>query len=280
LDLRFVATVGNLLGLLIEREQLQIAARQRERLATIGEVMAGMAHGIKNIITGLRFSVTNLRLHLQQGAMEKAVECVDHVANQERRISELMLDMLSYAKERQPVRELVDVKSVLEGVVTPYRHDLETKGIHLGIEADPATPSAWAEAKSLQRVFLNLLTNAIDAIEAKGTSDTREIRITMGPGQGGAGVEIRFRDTGTGIPAAARAKVFDAFFSTKGSSGTGFGLAVSQKLVQEHGGRITVDSAEGAWTEFRVTLPIGAPERGPARPTGAGPIPEEEEAHT
>ena len=267
LDLRFVATVGNLLGVLIEREQLQIAARQRERLATIGEVMTGMAHCIKNIITGLRFSVTNLRLFLQHGKYDQAAEYVEHVTTQERRISDLILDMLSYAKEREPVRAPVDVRAVIETVVAPYRRELEKRSVRLQIEADPACPTIQAEEKGLQRVFLNLFTNAMDALEAKHETETREIRITLRPWQEQpGGVEVLLRDTGTGIPASKRDKLFEVFFSTKGASGTGLGLAVAQKIVQEHGGTITVDSCEGAWTEFRIALPAGTQGPAPAQP--------------
>lgn len=260
LDLRFAATVGNLLSMLIETEQLQIEARRRERLATIGEVMAELAHCIKNIITALWFSADTLKVALNAGKYDIAGECLEILTNQTQRISDLVLDMLSYTKERVPVRTEIDLRSVAEKSAVPFRQELERNGIQFQVTVAADCPRIRAEDSALQRVFHNLLLNAIEAITAKAAGTGREILVAIRPLPDSKNVEIRFRDTGNGIPAAQLGDIFDAFFSTKGAKGTGLGLAVARKIVVEHGGRITVDSRENEWTEFRITLPVHAEE--------------------
>ncbi len=257
MDLRFAVTVGNLLGLLLEKEQMQAEARQRERLATIGEVMAGLAHCVKNILAALKFSVGALQRAIEKPDLAAAGGFLGHVTTQEQRISDLVLDMLTYAKERVPERAEVDLGRLLESVAAPLRAQWAEDGIGLRLASDPACPRILAEEHALYRVFLNLFGNARDAIRARGDAPLKELAVTAMPTADGAGVEVRLRDTGTGIPADRLERIFDPFYSTKGSGGTGLGLAVSRKIVREHGGEISVESCPGAWTEFRVRLPVG-----------------------
>ena len=263
LDLRFAATVGNLLGVLFEKEQWQTAALQRERLAAIGEVVAGLAHCIKNIVTGLKFSVGTLECILERQAYGDAGRCVESIRAQEQRISNLVLNMLSYAKERKPERSAVDVKALAGRVSEPYVADMAKSGIDFQLAVPSECPRIWADESAMERVFLNLLVNAIDAVREKQDGAERQIRVSAEPSA--EAVDICLRDTGIGIPPAKRGKIFDAFFSTKGGSGTGLGLAVVRKIVEEHGGEVAVDSREDEWTEFRLTLPAA---RGATAPEG------------
>jgi two-component system, NtrC family, sensor kinase len=255
IDLRFAATVGNLVGVLLENERLQFEAQRQQRLATIGEVMAGVAHYAKNIIQGLRISVATLRMAAETNKLDRMPDCIESVMSQERRISALVMDMLGYSKDRQPVRVSVEIPVLLEELAAPYRGELETLGTELRIEVGPDCPLIHADEQSLHRVFLNLLTNAMDALGDVDQDREKRIAVTATPASDGDGVEIRFRDTGMGIPRAKLDKIFDVFYSTKGSGGTGLGLAVVRKIVREHGGDVTVESCEGEWTEFTVRLP-------------------------
>jgi len=256
LDLRFAATVGNLISMLIEKEQMHTEARQRERLATIGEVMAGLAHCIKNIIMTLWLSTDSIRFNLNAGKCDDAKASLEILSSQTQRISDLVLDMLSYAKERVPVRTKVDLHASVENAAIPYRQDFERHNICFHIAAAENCPHIQAEDNALQRVFHNLFTNAIDAIASKKDATARDISVTIQPHPDQRNVELRFRDTGAGIPASQLGKIFDVFFSTKGSKGTGLGLAVVHKIITEHGGAVTVDSRENEWSEFRITLPV------------------------
>jgi len=262
IDLRLAATVANILGVVLEKEKLQEEMREQAKLAVIGEVVAGLAHYAKNIITGLRLNIGFMRKILDRYQVEGAGNCVESLLSQERRISNLILDMLSYAKDRVPERTEVQLETLMNDVTSPYAQQMEEEGVILEISCDPGVPSIRADETSLHRVFLNLLLNSLESFEGGDTGREPLIKISVGPIPGKAGVEIRFFDTGCGIPEEKVANIFDVFYSTKGSKGTGLGLAVIHKIVKEHGGEITVDSKEGEWTEFRITLLPDAPAQG------------------
>lgn len=256
IDLRFAATVGNLVGMLMEQERLQFEARDQQRLATIGEVMAGLAHYAKNIIQGLRFSVGTLRVAVERDTLDRLPGCLESVLAQERRISELVLDMLSYSKDRKPNHVPVQIAVLIDEITAPYRGELKELGAEFRVSSAPDCPVIRADEQALHRVFLNLLSNAMDAVEDSDEDRERRIDVSVDSAEGG-GVTVGFRDTGVGIPADKLDSIFDVFYSTKGTDGTGLGLAVVSKIVQEHGGEISVTSSEGEWTEFSVSLPCG-----------------------
>ncbi len=140
IDLRLAATVGNLVGVLLENERLQLEAQRQQRLATIGEVMAGVAHYAKNIIQGLRFSVGTLKKAAENNRHDRLPHCIDSVMSQERRISALVMDMLGYSKDRRPSHVRVEIPALLEELVAPYRGEIETVGAELRIESAPDCP--------------------------------------------------------------------------------------------------------------------------------------------
>jgi len=256
IDVRFVATLANVLGVLLEKEKMQLAMRRRQRLATIGEVIAGLAHYAKNVIHGLHLSIATLRLAVRDKRYDALERCLETVTRHEKRIAGLVLDMLNYSKEREVVPEEVDLRAVLREIVEPYRRECEEDGIGLLFEAPEDCPKVRGEETALHRVFLNLVRNAMDAVNEKPEDADRTITVRVASLPAENCTEVSVHDTGTGIPENKRDTIFDVFFSTKGSGGTGLGLAVVSKIVREHGGQIMVDSHEGEWTEFRVRLPV------------------------
>lgn len=257
-DLRLTATVANLLGLLLEKEEAEAEARQRERLAVIGEVVANLAHHAKNIIASLRFGLDTLKLAVSRGHTEKLAQYVSMIEAQQGRLSDLVLNMLSYSKERIPLRQKIGLGALINEVADPFRARLGESGIELVTSCVPPDLEVWAEAAALHRAFLNLLVNAIDAVqpntERGKTIQVRAERVD------GHRVVVRFRDTGCGVPAAERERIFDIFYSTKGAKGTGLGLAVVKKVVEEHGGSIAVESELNVGTEFTILLPEHGPD--------------------
>jgi two-component system NtrC family sensor kinase len=257
-DLRLTTTVANLLGLLLEKEQVEAEARQRERLAVIGEVVANLAHHAKNIIASLRFGLGTLKLAMNRGHTEKLPQYVSMIEAQQGRLSDLVLNMLSYSKERIPLRQKVRLGPLMEEVTEPFRARLGEAGVALHTSCEPPDLEIWAEGAALHRAFLNLLVNAIDALQTN-TGREKAIRVTAERTEG-RHVAVRFRDTGCGIPESERERIFDVFYSTKGAKGTGLGLAVVKKVVAEHGGTIRVDSTVNEGTEFTILLPESVPE--------------------
>ena len=257
-DLRLTATVANLLGLLLEKEQAESEARERERLAVIGEVVANLAHHAKNIIASLRFGLSTLKLAVSRNQLEKLPQYVTMLDTQQGRLSELVLNMLSYSKDRTPVRQQVRLAALIEDVVAPFKARLAEAGVTITNACEPDDLQVWAEEAALHRVFLNLVVNALDALQAN-TGREKALSVTA-LREVGHRVAIRFRDTGCGIPREDLQRIFDVFYSTKGAKGTGLGLAVVKKVIAEHGGTVSVDSEAGAWTEFTILLPEHAPD--------------------
>jgi two-component system NtrC family sensor kinase len=257
-ELRLATTVANIIGLLLDKDRMDQEARQRERLAVIGEVVANLAHHAKNVIAGMNFGLSSLKMAVSRGEFGKLPEYVRMFETQNGRLADLVLNMLSYSKERTPVAGKVLIRRVLDDVTLPFRERLSELGVSLAIECRPGEIEVWAEESALHRVFLNLLMNSMEALQAAGRG-SKEIRVTVEP-RDGTWVEIRFRDTGTGIDPDDIGRVFDVFFSRNGAKGTGLGLAVVKKIVTEHGGEVRVTSEPGAWTEFSIVLP--APQGG------------------
>ncbi len=257
MDLRFCATVANLLGVFLERNRLHDELVAQERLAAVGQVMAGLAHCAKNIITGLRLSMDALMRLIERQRYDQLAPCAQAMRTEERRLTELILDMLTYVKDRRPMRQPVVLSEVLREVAGTLQPLLDKARVRLEIDLADSLPVLEVEKLALHRVFLNLLHNAVDAFKDKPPdSGPRRIRVTASPSSAAGTVAIVVHDTGCGIPAADLGRVFSVFFSTKGAEGTGLGLAVTRKIIEEHGGRITVQSRAGAWTEFRIDLPV------------------------
>lgn len=255
LDLRFSATVGNILGVYLEKLRIEDEYIKQERLAAVGQVIAGLAHYAKNIITGLKLSITGMQRMLQRKQFDDIDTCVDAITVTEGRLTNLILDMLSYAKDREPVWQDIDVNRVIESVLTPFTTELHDRAIRCDTQLAPDLPPLKAEKNALHRVILNLFTNGLDALDGLEERE-KVIRVSSARADDGQSIAITVWDSGCGIPAAEVDNIFGVFFSTKGSRGTGLGLAVSHKIIEEHQGTITVDSQEGEWTEFRIRLPV------------------------
>jgi len=254
MELRLTATVGNLLGVFLEKEKLEIEAKQKERMAVIGEVIAGLAHYTKNIITGLKFSIDALKVVLDKNKTEAIPKCLHAISTQEKRISDLVLNMLTYSKARTPVYSEVNLNQLILELIEPYQLHFETENISFETSFSKNKIIILAEEHSIHRVFLNLLVNALDSLRFKPLNTKKIISVNVHRKKQNA--IIKFRDYGMGISKEQIKKIFNIFFSTKGSEGTGLGLAVVCKIIDEHKGHISVDSVEGEWTEFTVSLPM------------------------
>jgi len=257
-DLRVATAAGSVLGLVLNAEKSEDRARTKERLATIGEVVCGLGHHTKNLVHALNLGLRNLERAVAKegaGGLDHYVKTISEV---QLRLQDTVLDMLSYSKPRVPCKVCVDVETSLNNVLNPFREDLREQGVDVEILIEPTARTVWADQRAIERVFSNLLGNSFDALDRKDGGD-KSVRVTASSNSNRHEMTIIFRDTGCGIPKEKLTSIFEAFYSTKGSCGTGLGLAVSKKVAEEHGGQLTVSSVEKEWTEFLLTLPNTAP---------------------
>ncbi len=249
-SLRLLATIADMAGKVIENARLHEAALDAERLAAVGETVAGTAHYMKNLLTGLMAGAELVDLGLDTDDDD----CIQTGWAPIRRnldiLSDLVLNMLDYSKERQPSFQALGPGELLGDLEMLVRHRAEGRSIEMVQAIEPNMPPLRADPVGLHRAVLNLITNALDAIpEATPGKVTLAARTIDGR------TALEVSDTGEGIPESVLPQIFDIFCTTKGSRGTGFGLAVTRKIIDEHGGDIEVDTAIGKGTTFRILLP-------------------------
>jgi PAS domain S-box-containing protein len=244
-----------------EIKGLQLELVRSERLAAIGQTVAGLAHGIKNILHGLKGGSYLVDVGIAKKNDEKLRKGWDMIKRGIQRTSDLVMDLLSYSKERQPQYEACTPNAIAAEVCDLVRERAEQEHTALVCDFDPAIETVLMDPHTLHTVLLNLLSNAMDAClfdEDSGKRWQVTLRTAAEPGQ-----KIRFEvsDNGTGMSDEVREKLFTSFYSTKGQRGTGLGMLVTHKLVEEHGGRIEVETALGQGTTVRVWLPYRTGER-------------------
>ncbi|MBN2460473.1 MAG: GAF domain-containing protein [Candidatus Cloacimonetes bacterium] len=250
-DLDFLTAVASQVSITLERARLTQEKIQAERLATIGETITGLSHCIKNILNGLQGGAYIINKYLEDIKSEKIKLGWDIVNDNIKKISSLTLDMLSYSKERIPVYQKTSLQDIIDDILRLLEKKLQENNIKVEKKYDAPMNEIEIDPDSIYRALLNLITNAVDALQ-----DRENAVITIGiyfPDQDK--VQLEISDNGCGIPVELLNKLFCKFFSTKGAKGTGLGLPVTKKIIEEHKGRITVESSIGKGTTFRIELP-------------------------
>ena len=234
-------------------EQTQFQLMQSAKLATIGELAAFVAHEINNPLTSvLGYASLILSETPPDDSKRGDLEVIEKEALRARAI---VRDLLGYARQTDSAMEQTRINEALESVLPLIRRRAEAQHVSITANFDPSVPPILGDVNQLKQVFINILNNAIDAMPTGGVVEvsTREVR-----GNGtGPQVEIAFQDSGVGIPEDRLERIFDPFFTTKeDGKGTGLGLPISKRIVERHGGSISVKSVVGAGTRFTVALPV------------------------
>jgi len=236
-----------------EREQeLQRELHLSSRLASIGELAAGIAHQINNPLTGvLGFSQRLLRKSTDQEVSQD----LKRIYAEAERAAKVVQNLLTFARRRQPHKQYSDINEILESALELRAYELKTSNIEVITDLAPKLPEAMLDFPQIQEVFLNIILNAEQAItEANGGG-----KLTIKTEERKGYLRTTFTDDGPGIPAENLEKIFDPFFTTKTKrGGTGLGLSVCHGIVTEHGGRIYARSKAGKGTTFVVELPLPA----------------------
>ena len=263
-QLRLLTAIGYQTGLAIENVRLYEAAVQSERLTAVGETVSYLSHHTKNILQALSAGIDLVEMGLKQGSLPKAKEAWPIVQRNLQRINDLILNMLAFSKDRQPLLESINVNYVIRECLDLVGPRADERGVAILSDLDDLPPIP-GDSGGLHQVFMNLLTNGLDAV----ADDTGTVTVTSQYDSMNRNVVVMVGDNGPGIPAGQSERIFTPFWSTKGQKGTGLGLAVTRKIVQEHRGRIEVKSKVGEGATFVVTLP--AIEGGDSGETRTGP---------
>ena len=233
----------------IHRAQAQLI--HSEKLASLGRMAAGVAHEINSPLTGIVTFGHLLLKKFPPGTQER--EDIEVIIDQANRCSTIIKGLLGFARASAAEKALTNINDVLHSSINIVRNKADFFDIKLITDFDPALLRVKADSSQLQQVFLNMIVNAADAMEGKGTLTltTRNL-----PENNQDFVEVEFRDTGPGIPKENLEKLFEPFFTTKPvGKGTGLGLAVSHGIIQEHGGKITVTTKLNEGSSFVIKLP-------------------------
>ena len=246
----------------IESSQAYERVKERDRLAALGEMAAGLAHEIRNPLGAIKGAAQLLITAdgKPAGNQTETTEFLQIIVEEANRLNNVVTRFLDYARAERPGREgadKVDLNAVVRKTVQLLRQDAGTK-VELACALDDQLPHVAGDPESLLQVFLNLGQNALQAMPDGGTLEiltTRRRRSRLGYGQF---CEVRFRDTGIGIPRDRLKKLFIPFYTTK-QKGTGLGLAISHRIINQHGGTIEVRSTIGQGSTFSVFLPAAEP---------------------
>lgn len=254
--LKLAIAIGHQAALAVEDTRYHQAMLQAERLAAIGQAIAALSHHIKNILQGLRSGSEILKMGLTDKSEALLQQGWKIVEKNQGKIYDLVMDMLSYSKEREPAIEESDLNGIVEDVVELVQGRLNEVRIKLEIHLQPDLPLVPADPEGLHRAVLNILSNAIDAVEER---DNPSVSVSTLLESDGEWVRIVVLDNGVGIPVDKQPDVFKPFVSSKGAKGTGLGLAVSRKILREHGGDILLQSQPEKGSKFILRLPLKSP---------------------
>lgn len=246
--------------------------RRRERLAVIGELAAGVAHEIRNPLTGIGncAQVLQERLAAHEGNRQMA----DLILRESQRLDRIVTSLLKFARPGPPQMQATQIEEVVRAALELEAAARERAGVREEVRVAGRIPRIFVDHEQIQQVLVNLIRNAIEAMPDGGVLSIelsvvrRPLHLRRGIGRRASDrmrvprvspqarfVRLRVRDTGRGIPADALGRIFDPFFTTR-SGGTGLGLSVSQSIVQEHGGSIAVQSGAGQGAVFEIDLPV------------------------
>jgi signal transduction histidine kinase len=247
-----------------EENRLRRQLIENERLAAIGQTVAGLAHCIKNILNGLKGGTYLINVGLKRRDNPLMDEGWQTVQKGIARISRLSLDMLNYSHDRKPELQATDPYLLVKETIDLVAQAALQDGIEITLRGQEGF-QVLLDPIQLGRALLNLIDNALDACREKiyNGQDTPGVEVSVERGV----EEIRFiiRDNGIGMEREVQAQICKRFYSTKETGGTGLGLAVTQKIVSEHHGTLTWESLPGKGSAFSIVLPLKPPESSPEK---------------
>jgi signal transduction histidine kinase len=264
-ELEMCAILAGQAAIAIENRRLQDELTQKERLAAVGQTVANISHCIKNMLAGVKGGLGITQMGLEQNDDTLVEQGYQLLKRSTGTLGNLVLDLLDYSREREPSRENFNMHQVLSDVCSTLEYRAHSMQVALSVTSEfSETLNYDGDRDQILRALLNLATNAIEAAGEFRLDGTARVELSVNHVQqdepsgsdNGKWLEVRVEDNGPGIPPEHRQHIFDLFYSTKGSRGTGIGLATTQKMVEEHGGLIRLHTVQGEGTIFQVLLPV------------------------
>ena len=249
----------------MQRREQELRDKQEQlvqagKLATLGELTTGVAHELNNPLNNIGLFIGNAidLLELGKADKERIQAELDKAMQQVRKATEIISHLRTFGRAAAVSREPVAIKPVIKRALSLMQEQLRLRQIEVLLELGPAEPVVVGNAIQLEQVFINLLTNARDAL-ADALHKRIEVTCEVRPGV----VTLSFRDTGSGIPEGLEKRIFDPFFTTKDvGAGTGLGLSITYGIIQEHHGTIWVENHPGEGAAFFIELPLAPADRG------------------
>jgi len=255
--LKLMIAIGHQAALAVEDTRYYSAMVQAERLAAIGQTIATLSHHIKNILQGIRGGSYLIEMGLTEHDESIVGKGWKIVEKNQNKISALVMDMLTFSKEREPDLTAANINTTVHEVLDLMQTRAQEEQVDLSCQLDEGMPELVFDPEGIHRALLNIVTNAVDAVAETASQRRVAVKTSYLPEQNVVRIEIR--DNGPGIAADQMDKLFSPFISTKKSRGTGLGLPVSQKILAEHGGKIAVESLPGEGACFTIELPAVSP---------------------
>jgi signal transduction histidine kinase len=254
--LKLMIAIGHQAALAVEDTTYYSAMVQTERLAAVGQTIATLSHHIKNILQGLRGGSYLVDMGLEsddRAVLQKGWEIVRRNQN---KIASLVMDMLSFSKDREPEFVETDLGGLVDEVLETVQQRADEAGVTIRREVPERLPRVMLDPEAMSRAILNVVTNALDAVEERSDG---VVTVAAAVDVESRLVRIAVVDDGPGMSPETLAEIFNLFVSTKGARGTGLGLTVSRKILHEHGGDIRATSVAGAGSTFTLEFPLRLP---------------------
>jgi signal transduction histidine kinase len=259
-QLRLLTAIGLQAGMAVQNAKLYQQGLAAERLAAVGETTAALSHSIKNILQALRGGADVVEMGFRSNNLPQATKGWRIVDRNLDKILNLTMNLLAYSRPREPRLEMVNPRTIINECLELVSAVANERGAMVVADVDEAMPAVPMDPSGMHQVVMNLLSNALDAVQPQQGLIRIEARYDAENRQS----IIEVIDNGTGIPPSMMRHMFELFHSTKGNRGTGIGLAVAKKIVDEHEGSIGVRSAPGEGTTFTIRLPLTADAVAPA----------------
>jgi len=235
-------------------EQLELhesAMVESHKLRAVGTLTAGVAHELNNPLNNIMLTAHAMLEDYKDVSEDELLEMINDLINEADRSRSIVRNLLDFARESESISEPLDLGVLVSETIKLALNQVKVSGAKIESQIQPSLPRMRGDTQQLKQVFLNLILNAVDAVEKEGN-----IKISVKEAQTPGFIAVLVEDNGCGIPAHILPNIFDPFFTTKGpGKGTGLGLSVSHGIITMHGGQISIETEEGKYTRFTVTLP-------------------------